>query len=216
MSTANPGPARREARNTKKPRWLSPPGLFLDAAAGLTGLFFVAVLFGNYWRERAEETVLFAIEAGGEKQRCGGARAAVVAEGQRPQTVDEDERIICIVAHEADKFPGEAVEGGNPAAAEITDEDGVAELAEVARGPDHAPGSVEPVAVLEAALEFAVGAEDINETAAIAQDRVVAECILPGIGNEEAAADILDVEGREATWNALVVKGIVVGTRVAE
>ena len=38
----------------------------------------------------AEETVLFAIDAGGEEQGVGGPRGPVVAESQPPQAVNRD------------------------------------------------------------------------------------------------------------------------------
>jgi hypothetical protein len=61
--------------------------------------------------------------------------------------------------------------------------------------------------VLEAALEFTGGAEDIDETEAVATDGIVASCILLSVSDEEAAADVLDIEGRKANGDAIVIEG---------
>ena len=147
-------------------------------------------MFGDDRGQCAEEAVHLVVGASGEPQSGRGAGGAVVAEGQGPNSVDEYSGVVGI-EDEADEFLGEAVEGGNPAAAEIAHEDGVAELAEVARSPDDSPGSVEPVAVFEATLELTGGTEDIDETEAGATDGVVAGTILLSVGDEQAAADVL-------------------------
>jgi hypothetical protein len=169
-------------------------------------LLFVAVLFGEYGCQRAEEATRFIVGSCGKPQSGRGTGGAIIAEGQGPNTVDQYPGVVGI-EDEADEFLGEAVEGGDPAAAEIADENGVAELAEVARSPDDSPGSVEPVAVLEATLECTGGAEDSDETEAGAGDGIVPGSILLSVSDEQAAADVLDIEGREAGGNSLVVEG---------
>ena len=47
-------------------------------------LFFVAVLFGGYRSQCAEEAVLFFMDTSGEEQSRRGAGASVVPEGQGP------------------------------------------------------------------------------------------------------------------------------------
>ncbi len=105
---------------------------------------------------------------------------------------------------------------GYPAAAEIADQDDVAEFAEVTRGPHDAPGSIEPIAVLEATLEFALGAENVDEAEALSRYIVMAIGILLGVGDEEAATDVLYVEGRVIARNALVIEGIFAQTDAVE
>src|SRR5438552_10680386 len=100
-------------------------------------LFFVAVEAVD-GRDGAEEAVLFAVNASGEKQSVRGPGVRVVAEREGPEPIDRQDGIVGIL-YEADEFVGEAVERGNLAAAEIADENGVAELAEIARGPDNSP-----------------------------------------------------------------------------
>src|SRR5260370_18357557 len=92
------------------------------------------------------EAVVFSVDAGGEKQGVRRSGSRVISEGEGPQAVDFHKRIIGIL-QEADEFVGEAIECGNPAATEIADEDGIAELAKIARGPYGAPGSIEPIAI---------------------------------------------------------------------
>src|SRR5260370_1335139 len=152
--------------------------------------------------EGAEEAVLFVVDSGGEEQGVGRSGGRVVPEGERPQAVDGHERAIGIL-HEADEFVGEAVERGDPSAAEIGDENGIADLAEIASGTTHAPRRVEPVAVLEVADVFARWSKDFDKAKAIATDGIVPWRILLGVGDEEAAADVLDVERREAARDAL-------------
>src|SRR5260370_4877667 len=163
-------------------------------------LLFVAVeaVEGS---ERAEESVVSIVDAGGEKQGVGRSGSRVISEGEGPQAVDFHKRIIGIL-QEADEFVGEAIECGNPAATEIADEDGIAELAKIARGPYGAPGSVEPIAMLEVADVLAAWREQLDEAEAIAADGVVPRGVLLGIGDEERAADVLNVEGRETAGDA--------------
>ena len=131
-------------------------------------LLFVAVKAVNR-SEGAEEAILFVVDTGGEEQSVGQSGSRVVSEGERPQAIDGHERVVG-VPHPADEFVGEAVERSNPAAAEVAYENDVAELAKIASGPHHAPGSVEPVAVLEVADMPAGGSEELDETEAITAD----------------------------------------------
>src|SRR5260370_35903251 len=101
------------------------------------------------------------------------------------------------MVQEADELVGEAVERRDPSAAEIADENGVAELAKIARGPYDTPGSVEPVAVLEVADVLAGGCEQFDEAKSIAADWVVAEGRPFRPGHEERASHVLPAEGSE-------------------
>src|SRR5438552_2288801 len=107
----------------------------------------------------AEEAVLFAVNAGSEEQSVRWPGVCVVAEGERPKPIDGQDGIVGIL-HEADEFVGEAIERGNLAAAEIAYENGVAELAEIARGPDNSPRRIEPGTMLEVADVPAGGCEE--------------------------------------------------------
>src|SRR5438552_14851987 len=100
-------------------------------------LFFVAVEAVDR-RDRAEEAILFAVNAGGEKQSVRWPGVRVVAEREGPEPIDRQDGIVGIL-DEADEFVREAVERGNLAAAEIAYENGIAELAKVACGPDNSP-----------------------------------------------------------------------------
>ena len=119
------------------------------------------------------------------------------AESERPQSVDGHEGIVGIL-QESFELVRETVECRDPAAAEIADENRVAELAEITSGPHHAPRRVEPVAMLEVADVSAPGSKDFDESEPGAGDVIVFWSVLLGIGDEDAAADVLNVEGREA------------------
>src|SRR5258708_3192996 len=176
-------------------------------------LLFVAVeaVEGS---ERAEEAVVFIVDAGGEKQGVRGSGSRVISESERQQDRDGQKRIIGILK-EADEFVGEAVECGDPAATEIADEDGVAELAEIARGPHGAPGSVEPIAMLEVADVLAAWREQLDEAEAIAADGVVPRGVLLGIGDEERASNVLNVEGSETAGDAFCTMIVAAAITVA-
>jgi|SRR5580704_11164104 hypothetical protein len=45
-------------------------------------------LFGDHRSQRAEKAVRFVVGAGGKEQRCGWTRAAIVAEGERPKSIN--------------------------------------------------------------------------------------------------------------------------------
>jgi len=169
-------------------------------------LFFVAVEAVDR-RDRAEEAVLFAVNAGSEEQSVRWPGVCVVAEGERPKPIDGQDGIVGIL-HEADEFVREAVEGGNLAAAEIAYENGVAELAEIARGPDNSPRRIEPGTMLEVADVPAGGCEELDEAEAVTGNVIVAGGVLLRVSDEERAADILNVEGREAVRNFLGIEGI--------
>src|SRR6202022_3197627 len=198
-------------KEIEKPRPFELAGASVAGLGGWNGLLFVAVLFGGDRGQCAEEAVNLIVDAGAEEHCCGRAGGSVVSEGQGPDAVNEDEGIVW-VTHEANEFLGESVEGGDPSARGIANGNGVAELAEVARSPNDAPGRVHPVAVLEATLEFTRGAENVDEAKTGAANGIVASCILLGVGDEKATTDVLYVEGREATGNILVLEGTFVRT----
>src|ERR1700737_4676824 len=102
------------------------------------------------------------------------------------------------ILDEPDKFISKAIERGNPATAKVADKDCIAELAEIAGGPYYAPGRVEPRAMLKVSDVLARGREDLDKAIAVAGHIIVPSCILLGVGDEEASADVLYVEGREA------------------
>ncbi len=80
-------------------------------------LFFVAVENVS-GRDGAEEAVLLTVDAGGEKQSVSWSGSRVIAKGEGPKSVDGQDGVIRIL-DEAHEFVSEAVEGGDPATAEI-------------------------------------------------------------------------------------------------
>ena len=100
-------------------------------------LFFVAVEAVD-GRDGTEKAILLSVNASGEEQSVRGPGVSVIAKGKGPKSIDSQDGVIRI-PHEADEFVGEAIERGNLATSEIADENGVAELAEIARGPHNSP-----------------------------------------------------------------------------
>src|SRR4029077_11399087 len=96
--------------------------------------------------------------------------------------------------------------------AEITDQDGVAEGAEVARRPHHAPRRVHPRPVLQVTDMLAVGSKDLDEAEALTADGIVPQGILLGVSHEQAAANVLDIEGSKSARHACGVAVVTVVT----
>ena len=116
-------------------------------------------------RNRAEQAILFVVDARRKEECVGRSRAAVIPEGERPETIDHHGRAVGLgFLHETEEFMSEAVESSDPSATEIADENGVAECAEIASRPYHTPGGTEPLPLLEVADVLAVGREDFNKT----------------------------------------------------
>src|SRR5271165_1606035 len=135
--------------------------------AGCRELLYGTVVLCWQRSESTEESVLLAVQASGEIECSGRTCAGVIAEGEGPQAVDGHQGIVGIL-QEAEELVIEAVEGGNPATAEVAHEDGIAEDAEVARRPDHSPRGIQPIAVLQVADVFAGGGEDFHVAVAVA------------------------------------------------
>src|ERR1700688_2693785 len=93
-------------------------------------------------------------------------------------------------------------------AAEVADQDGVAEFTEIRRGPYNAPRSIEPIAVLKLLQQPPMTVEDIHEAVAWLAwlHRIVPGRILLGIGYVNVGSDPLNIERREVTGNAIVFK----------
>src|SRR2546429_4940351 len=149
-------------------------------------LFFVAVEAVD-GRDGAEEAILFAVNAGGEKQSVRGPGVRVIAKRERPQTVNGQDGVIRIL-HESHEFVGEAIESGNLATAEITDKNGVAELAKVARGPHNRPRRIKPWAMLEMADVLAGWREEFNEAKTVTGNVIVAGGVLLCVKGQKPGA----------------------------
>src|ERR1700722_5137862 len=101
-------------------------------------LFHRSGLFGNHRSQRAKKAVRFVVGAGGKEQRCGWTSTGVIAEGEGPESIDGQNRVVWSF-HETDELLCEPVIGSHPTAAEIAHEDAVAEDTEIARRPDDSP-----------------------------------------------------------------------------
>src|SRR5258706_8241259 len=139
----------------------------------------------------AEEAVRFFGGAGGEEEGVGGAGGCAVAESESPQAVDLD-RVGVGAGKEAHEL-ALVVEGADFSVAEVSDQDVVAEQAEVVRGLHGAPRGIEAAARGEASHERAVGVEDIDESVARAGYVVVGGAVLQRVGDVKLVADIGDV-----------------------
>src|SRR5262245_10259343 len=93
--------------------------------------------------QAAEQAIHLIIDAGGEVEGVLVASGGAVAEGQGPEAVDGD-RLSRFVLHQSQESAGRGIVGGDPAAAEIADEQCIAELSEVGGSKRDSPGSVEP------------------------------------------------------------------------
>src|SRR5580704_1017780 len=162
-------------------------------------------LFGDHRSQRSEKAVRFMVGAGRKEQRCGWSGTAVIAEGERPESIDGQNRVVRIL-HEADKFLREPVVSSDPTAAEIAHENAVAENTKIAGSPNNSPGRIQPWTVLEMADVLAIGLVELNESIAFACHVIVFGGVLFCVGNEKGSADVLNVERREVARKCIVIK----------
>src|ERR1700682_3806568 len=96
----------------------------------------------------------------------------------------------------------------NVVAAEVANQDGVAEFTEIRCGPYNAPRSIEPIAMLKPLQQLPVTVEGIHEAVPRLAwpHRIVSGWILLGVGYVNIWPDPLHVERREVTGNPLVFK----------
>src|ERR1700733_5304483 len=147
-------------------------------------------------RQRSEKTVHFAAGASRKEQRRGRTSRGPVSEGQRPESINRQNRTVGIL-HKANKFASEAAIGRDLAAAEIAHKYGVAEEAEIARRPNHSPRGIQPGTVLKMADVSPGGLVKFDEAKAIAGHIVVLCSVLLGVGDEKGSTDVLYVEWGE-------------------
>src|SRR5271168_4972310 len=162
-------------------------------------------LFGDHGSQRSEKAVRFMVGAGRKEKRRGWTGTGVIAEGERPKSIDGQNRVVRIL-HKADKFPGESVVSSDPPAAEISHEDAVAEDTEIAGRPNDSPRRIQPGTVLKMADVVTIGLVKFNETIAFAGHVIMLGGVLLGVGDEECSANVLDVEGSEVARNRVIVK----------
>src|SRR5882724_8440293 len=93
----------------------------------------------------AEEPVCLVVNPGREKQLVMLPCRAIIAEAQAPQAIDRD-ALPLTLGEGTQEVTGVGIEGIDLAIAEIADDEGLAELAEVVRGEGQAPGRVEGTA----------------------------------------------------------------------
>jgi hypothetical protein len=87
----------------------------------------------------AEKAVRLAVGASRKEQGVVGAGAGTVAESEGPEAVNCESAAV-VGLHRADEAAGDRIKCGDLAAAEIADQDFVAELAEFAGGKSDSPG----------------------------------------------------------------------------
>src|SRR5437016_1748955 len=155
----------------------------LQESATRATLLFVAVETVDR-SDGAEEAVLFIVYAGSEKQSVCRSGAGVIAERERPQSVNGQDGVVRIL-QEAHEFVGEAVKRGDPTTAEVAHENGVAELTEIARGPNNSPGCIQPSTMLKMSDVLSSGREDFNKAQTVACHVIVSGGVLLGISDEE-------------------------------
>src|SRR5271168_1542623 len=162
-------------------------------------------LFGDHGSQRSEKAVRFMVGAGRKEKRRGWTGTGVVAEGERPKSIDGQNRVVRIL-HKADKFLGESVVSSDPPAAEISHEDAVAEDTEIAGRPNDSPRRIQRGTVLKMADVVTIGLVKFHETIALTGHVVMLRGVLLGVGNKERSADILNVEGREVARKGVIVE----------
>ena len=157
-------------------------------------LLFVAVE-AVHGSDRAEQTVLFAVNACGEKQSVRGPGGRIIAKRERPQSVNGQDGVIWIL-QETHEFVGESVKGGDPTTAEVANQNGIAKLTEITRGPNNSPGRIEPRTMLEMADVLAGWREEFNEAKTVTGKSDCATCS----GITEDGHQIMLVDKKGMRW----------------
>src|SRR5438034_10324708 len=113
-------------------------------------------------RERAEESVLLFVNAGGKEQGVHGSCAGAVAEAQCPESFNGDRK--CVWAPEKTlELPGSRVKGGKATAAEVSHQQVMAALTEIGWGEYHSPGRILPPSRSQAHQQVATATKGIDE-----------------------------------------------------
>src|SRR5205807_2614572 len=107
-------------------------------------------------------------------------------------------------------------EGGDPTTAKVADENGIAELAEIACGPNNSPGRIQPRTMLQMADVLPGGRKDFNEAQTVACHVIVSGRVLLGISDEESAADVLNIERREAVGDSFGFESVFIEMNALE
>src|SRR6185503_9756432 len=126
-------------------------------------------------------------------ERRGRTSAGIIPEAQRPEPVDH-QRAAVHATNQAVEFSGCRIKCGDLSAAEIADENHVAESAEAGGGECDAPGSVEPGAPLQTFLQDAGRRKDIDVAFARAMRFVDRACFLLRKRDIDPGADALYIE----------------------
>lgn len=166
-------------------------------------LFFVAIEAVD-GRNRPEQAIRFTVDSCSEEQSVSGSRRPIVSKREGPESVDGQQGVVGI-RQESFELVRKTIKRSDPAAAEIADENRIAELAEIASGPYDAPRRIEPVAVLQVPDVSASGSKDFDESKPGPRDIIVFRRVLLGISDEDAAANVLNIKGREALPSTVVV-----------
>ncbi len=182
--------------------------------------------------EVAEEAAGAFVGACGKVELGTGSASGIVAAGcgvvgraDIPEAVDSDGVSVGIL-QQAFELSGDEViysDGsaalGGAATGELADEEIVTDSAEVLRSESYSPGSVEPVAMLEALDKTTFGGEDVDiaKPWAVGFERLT--LLVENIGDDNVVTDGLDVErnvvaGQETIGEDFIVVVVVIAVGV--
>src|SRR6516162_2753198 len=148
-------------------------------------------VFGRYG---AEESIVFAVGAGGEVEHIG-ARFGAAAKRQRPQPVNYQGSTG--ITESADELSVQRV-CVDRSVSEIADQDVAAELSKTEGGQRDPPRRIECSRDRKSSHQVAVRIEHLDFAETRARNVVMLLRILQRIGDKEIAADILNAKRREA------------------
>src|SRR5438309_6551467 len=150
--------------------------------------------------QMAEETVLLVADPGGEEE--GGVKiiVGVAAKGQAPQPVNGDDAPVGR-DERADEGAGAGIKSVDPPISKVADEQLLAERTKTRRRESQAPGRVEwrsGMARNETGEGVGAGIEEIDVAVARSLHVVMLCGVLPGKGDDEGPAQVLDPKRGEA------------------
>src|SRR5262249_45706510 len=147
-------------------------------------------------RDTSEDAVRPVARARGEVQRGRRTGRAVVAEREPPQALDLD-RPAAGEPEGTVRLPvsvGLPLVGVDLPVAEVADEKVAADVAEHRRRHRHAPRRVERALAGHTAEQVSAGVEHVDEAEPRARNVEPLRLVLLRVGDEERAAEVLDVE----------------------
>src|SRR5258707_2176959 len=152
------------------------------------------------------------VGTGGEKKRIdrliGRIRSRhATSKFQCPQSVNADDFIVLIIEFSFEPAC-DRVESKNFTASELPNDDLTAKFSEIRRSERQSPGSIKPVALLQAQKQAAARGKDVNKAEPGAKIYEGFRFVLLRVGNVQVAPNVLHIERSEYLRDLLIFESV--------